>query len=304
MAAIRTQREIRQRAPWWLVVLLLANFLLMSYDARDYNNNQRVVQSWAQTFAYPVQRVAAFVGNNTVNVFSGFGELRQASSENQQLREKVARMEAELRETREKAAEVNRLRGLLGLKQKSDYATVTARIIARDPSAWFDTITIDQGRLVGIENNMPVVAASGIVGRVVATGPLSAQVMLITDERSGVGAVVGELGTSHAFGSIKGMGDNGLLDMRFVSSLEKVQMGETVTTTGQDGIYPAGFAVGQVVELRSGAATENQLIHIKPSAGLDRLEEVAVLVYHPPQRSDSDQSLPNVEKKRSKSAER
>ncbi len=64
MAAIRTQREIRQRAPWWLAGLLLANFLLMSYDARDYNNNQRVVQSWAQTFAYPVQRVAAFVGNN------------------------------------------------------------------------------------------------------------------------------------------------------------------------------------------------------------------------------------------------
>src|SRR5437870_7555909 len=264
MAAIRTQREIRQRAPWWLVGLLAGNFLLMSYDARDYTNNQRVVQSWAQTFAYPVQRATAFIGNNTTNLFQSFGEMRQASSENQQLHQQVERMEAELRDTRVKAAEVDRLRGLLDLKKQSNFTMVAARIIARDPSAWFDTITIDKGRLAGIETNMPVVAPSGIVGRVVATGPLSAQVMLITDERSGVGAVVGELGTSHAFGSIKGMGDNGLLDMRFVSSLEKVQMGETVTTTGQDGIYPAGFAVGQVVELRSGAATENQLIHIKP----------------------------------------
>src|SRR5438309_1004840 len=84
--------------------------------------------------------------------------------------------------------------------------------------------------LAGIENNMPVVAPSGIIGRIVSTGPISSQVMLITDERSGAGAVVGQLGASHAFGSIKGLGENGLLDMRYVSSLERVEIGETVTT--------------------------------------------------------------------------
>ena len=297
MAAIRTQREIRQRAPWWLGGLLLINFLLMSYDARDYNTHQRVVQSWAQTIAYPIQSATAFIGNHTSHLFQSFGEMRQASSENQQLREQMERMQAEVRESREKAAEADRLRALLNLKEHSDYTMVAARIIARDPSAWFDTVTIDKGRLAGIENNMPVVTPSGIVGRIVSTGPLSAQVMLITDERSGVGALAGQLGVSHSFGSIKGMGENGLLDMRFVSSLEKVGIGETVTTTGQDGIYPAGFTVGQVVEVKSGTATDSQLIHIRPGAGIDRLEEVTVLLYQPPPRSQSDQSLPNVEKK-------
>jgi len=297
MAAIRTQKEIRQRAPWWLAGLLLLNFGLMSYDARIDATNQRVVRPWAQSIAYPVQRATAWVGSHTARIFQSVDQMRQASAENEGLRQHVQQMEVELRETREKAAEVDRLRSLLGLKEQSSYPTVTARIIARDPSAWFGTVTIDKGRSEGIENNMPVVAPNGIVGRIVSSGPWSAQVMLLTDERSGAGAIVGQLGQSHAFGSIKGMGDSGLLEMRYVSSLEKVDLGDSVTTTGQDGIYPEGFSVGQVIEVKPGTATQAQLIHIRPGATIDRLQEVAVLLYHPPQRVESDQSLPNVEKK-------
>jgi rod shape-determining protein MreC len=298
MVAIRTQREIRQRAPWWLAGLLFGNFVLMSYDAaRDDASKQRMVRTWAQTVAYPVQGATASVGNRITGFFYHLGEMRQASAENQQLRQHVRQMESELRETREKAAEVDRLRSLLDLKHQSSYKTVPTRVIARDPSAWFDTVTIDKGRLAGVENNMPVIAPSGIVGRVVSTGPLSAQVMLITDERSGAGAVVGQIDQSHAFGSIRGLGESGLLEMRYVSSLEKVRVGDIVSTTGQDDIYPTGLTVGQVVEVRPGTATQSHLIRIRPGAGMGRLEELAVLVYRPPSRSETDQSLPNVGKK-------
>jgi len=73
-----------------------------------------------------------------------------------------------------------------------------------------------------------------------------------------------------------------------------------VITTGQDGIYPSGYNVGAVVEANPGSATQTQAIRILPTAGLDRLKEVAVLLYRPPQRTESDQALPNVEKKKSK----
>lgn len=145
---------------------------------------------------------------------------------------------------------------------------------------------------------MPVVTAGGIVGRIISTSPWSAQVMLVTDEKSGAGAIVGQLGQSNAIGSVKGMGENGLLEMRYVSGMEKVQTGDTVTTTGQDAIYPPGYTVGEVVEVRPGSATQSQVIHIRPGAGLDRLKEVAVLMYHPPQRTEPDQALPNVDKKK------
>lgn len=297
MAAIRTQREIRQRAPWWFFGLLALNFALMTYDARDESTKQRKIRTVAQSVAYPFQRGASSVGNWIGGLFGGIGELRQASTENQQLRARVEQMQNELRETRQKAAEAERLEKLLKLTGESTYDTITAQVIARDPSLWFDSVTINRGRTAGVEINMPVVTADGIVGRVVATGPLSAQVMLITDEKSGTGAVVGQLGESNAVGSIKGMGENGLLDMRYVSGLDKVQPGDVVYTTGQDDIYPPGYTVGHVVDLKPGTATQAQVIHIRPSAGLDRLKEVVVLKYRPTKNPEMDQSLPNVEKK-------
>jgi rod shape-determining protein MreC len=296
MAAIRTQREIRQRVPWWLFSLLALNFALMTYDARDEATKQRKIRSITQSVTSPIQRGASGFGNWIGGFFGNIGELRRASTENQQLREQVRQMQAELRDTRERAAEAGRLEKLLGLSAKSEYKTVVANVIARDPSMWFNSVTIDKGRWSGVEVNMPVVTAGGVVGRVISTGPYSAQVMLLTDEKSGAGAIVGQLGQSNALGSIKGLGENGLLEMRYVSGLEKVQVGDAVTTTGQDLIYPPGYNVGEVVEVKGGSATQTQVIHIRPGAGLDRLKEVAVLLYHPPERVESDQALPNVDK--------
>ena len=295
MAAIRTQREIRQRAPWWFFGLLALNVALMTYDARDDSSKQRKIRTVVQSIAYPIQRGASTVGNLFGGLFGGIGELRRASVENQKLHAQVEQMQTELRDTRQKAAQADRLEKLLNLTQQSSYQTVTAQVIARDPSVWFDSISIDKGRWAGVEINMPVVTSDGLVGRVVSTGPLNSQVMLVTDEKSGAGAIVGQLGTSNAMGSIKGMGENGLLDMRYVSSLEKVQMGDTVYTTGQDGVYPAGLTVGQVVEIHPGSP---QTIHIRPSAGLDRLKEVTVLQYRAIKTVQTDQSLPNVDKKK------
>jgi len=297
MAAIRTQREIRQRAPWWLFGLLLLNFALMTYDARDDVTKQRKVRSIASTITYPIQQGASSVGNWIGGFFGNIGELRRASTENQQLHQQINQMQTELRDTRERAAEAERLEKLFKLNEKSAYQTVVARVIARDPSMWFDSVTIDKGRWAGVDVNMPVVTPGGIVGRVISTSPLSAQVMLVTDEKSGAGAIVGQLGQSTAMGSVKGLGENGLLEMRYVSGMEKVQVGDTVTTTGQDAIYPQGYTVGEVVEVKPGSATQAQVIRIRPGAGLERLKEVAVLMYHPPPRTESDQSLPNMEKK-------
>lgn len=297
MAAIRTQREIRQRAPWWLFGLLALNFALMTYDARDAETKQRKIRSIAQTVMYPVQRGVSGAVNWLGGFFGNIGELRRASAENEQLRKQVEQMQAELRETRERAAQGERLSQLFKLSTTSESKMVVAQVIARDPSMWFDSVTIDKGRLAGVEVNMPVVTPGGIVGRVISTSPLSAQVILVTDEKSGAGAVVGQLGQSNALGSIKGMGESGLLEMRYVSGLEKVQVGDPVMTTGQDAIYPPGYKVGEVVEVKPGSATQSQTIHVRPSAGLDSLKEVAVLLYRAPQKIEPDQSLPNLEKR-------
>ncbi len=299
MAIARTQREIRQRAPLLLVGLLVVNFGLMAFDARENGDatKQHVVRTWAQAIAAPFQRLTSGVGGAGFGFFKHIGDLRHAAAENEGLRQRLEQMEIELSQTRHAVDENERLKALLDFKEKSEYQTVMAHVIARDPSLWFDTVTINRGRMSGIELNMPVVTPGGIVGRVIGTGPWVSQVMLVTDERAAAGAIVGQLGSSNALGSVRGLGESGLVEMRYVSGLEKVVIGDYVVTTGQDGIYPAGLNVGTVVEVTHISDTTPQVIRIKPGARLDSLEEVAVLKYKPPQRTAPDQTLPNVEKK-------
>ena len=298
MVVMRTQKEIRQRAPAWLIGLLLLNLGLMSIDARDQVTKQRMVRVWAQAIASLVQRPVSSVGGAGAGMFQHLASLRGAALENEQLKRRLTEVETELREARAARDENERLKSLLGLTEEKSYGVVPARVIARDPSIWFKTAIINRGSSAGIELNMPVATRDGIVGRIVGVSPVTAQVMLLTDERAAAGAVVGQLGQSQALGSVRGTGTNNLLEMRYVSGLETVNQGDYVVTTGQDGIYPPSLSVGTVVEIQPGSATMPHTIRVKPSARLDSLDEVAVLLYHPPQRSAQDKLLPNIDKEK------
>jgi rod shape-determining protein MreC len=298
MASVRTQKEIRQRAPLWLISLLIINLVIMAVDARDADGNQKILRVWTQTFASPIQNASSKASGATAGFFQQIWNFRSTAVENEQLKARLSAVETELYNARQAEAENERLRGLLNLNEKNEIKSVPARVIARDPSVWFNTITINRGTSSGIAVNMPVVTGGGIVGRVISVSPFAAQVMLITDEKAGAGAVVGQLGQSGALGSVRGRADLGvgIVEMRYVSGLEKVEVNDTIMTTGQDGIYPPGLNVGRVVDVKNGTATQAHQILIQPGAQLDHLEEVAVLLYRPPQRSAPQETLPNVEK--------
>ncbi len=298
MASVRTQKEIRQRAPLWLISLLIINMVVMAVDARDADGQQKLLRIWTQTFASPLQNASSKASGATSGFFQQIWNFRGTAQENEQLKQRLAALETELNNARKAEAENERLRQLLSLNEQSDIKSVPARVIARDPSVWFNTITINRGSTAGIAVNMPVVTGGGIVGRVITVSPFAAQVMLITDEKAGAGAVVGQLNQSGALGSVRGRADLGVgvIEMRYVSGLEKVEVNDSVMTTGQDGIYPPGLNVGRVVEVKNGTATQAHQILIQPGAQLDHLEEVAVLLYRPPQRTAPQETLPNVEK--------
>jgi len=296
MAATRTQKEIRQRAPIWLGVLLLTNLVIMALDARDSTSRQRLLRVWVQALVSPAQNITSGASGASTSFVRQIINFRSTAHENEQLKAKLSETELQLRNAQQETAENERLKALLNLKEQTGYDRVAARVIARDSSGWFNSITINRGSSSGIALNMPVVTSTGIVGRVIALSPWTAQVMMITDEKAAAGAVVGQLGASGALGSVRGLGEQGLIEMRYVSGLEKVDVGDYILTTGQDGIYPPGLTVGEVVSVKSGTATQAHQILIKPGAQLDQLEEVAVLLYHPPQRPAPEQTLPNVDK--------
>ena len=298
MVVRRTQKETQQRAPFWLAALLVLNLVLMSVDARDTETKQRMIRVWAQTVVAPFEQASSSVGGAGLGFFRSLANFRQAAVENEELKTRLAEAETRARDGQAAQIENQRLKNLLSFRESGGYETIPAKVIARDASAWFDAVWINRGKGAGVELGMPVATPEGVVGRVVALGPISAQIMLVTDERSGVGAIVGRLNQSNAFGSIRGLGDNGLLEMRFVPGAEAVAKGDTVTTTGQDKIYPPGLTVGRVVEVKTDSANAPHVIYIQPGAPLQALEEVMVLRYRAPRNDAPEESLPNIDKGR------
>ncbi len=291
-----SQKEIRQRTPWLFLVLLVLNFALMAYDARDNETKERAVRVWATAAAGFIQRPVSSVTNTGAGFFGAIANMRTAAVENESLRHRVNALESEAIRSRDLAAENERLRGLLTFQQTQPYQIVPAEIIGRDPSAWFNMVMINRGSNAGIDLNMPVVTGEGVVGRVVATSPFTAQVMLLTEERSSVSAIIGQVGESNALGLVKSAGGKDLLEMRYVPGQEKIDVGNIVTTTGQDRIYPAGLKIGEVTEVKTGSAASPHTIFVRPTARLSSLQDVAVLLYRPPARPEPDKALPNVKK--------
>ena len=286
----RSQQDVWRLTPWLAIVLCVANFVLMAFDARA-DSGQRVIRVWAQTAADFVQSPVTTVTSSISGYFGSIANLRTAQSENDALKQRVQELEVELKAKEDLASENQRLNDLLSLREKSQYKVVNARIIGRDPSVWFDSSIVNRGSLDGVKLNMPVVTNGGLLGRVTAVGPLTSQVDLITRDKSGVGAVVGEIAGSNALGVVVGSSKSDLLEMRYVPGSAEVQVGQIVYTTGQDGIYPAGLKVGEIVEADSGSATTPHRIVVRPSAGIGSMQEVGILLYEPPVKEQFEKQI-------------
>lgn len=293
----RSQKDVWRLAPWLLSALLLVNFVLMAFDAREITTGQRVIRTWTQTAADFVQSPITSITSGVYNYFVSISTLRSAADENDTLKARVQELEVEVKQKADLNSENERLRALLQLKETSKYKILTARIIGRDPSVWFDSSIINRGSLDGVTLNMPVVADGGLIGRVVAVGPLTAQVDLVTYSKSAVGGIVGEIEGSNALGVVAGTSKKDLLEMKYVPGTIEVQVGQIVYTTGQDGIFPPGLKLGEIISVVSGSATTPHQIQIRPSAKLSSMQEVGVLLYQPEAKTEFEQKLPNAVKK-------
>ena len=290
----RSQKEVWRLTPWLMIALLLGNFILMAWNAKS--GEQRMIRVWAMAIAGFVQSPVTTASSAVTNYFKSLAELSNAASENDQLKQRVQELEVQIQSYGNLVLENERLKSLLDLKNESKYPIRTAKIIGRDPSSWFNDAIINVGSYNDIKLNMPVVANGGLVGRITAMSPLTSQVTLVTDEKFGAGAVAGEIGTSNVLGVVKGLNNRELLEMRYVPGSVDVQIGQTVFTSGQEGIYPPGLKLGEIVDIQSGSATTPHVIYIKPSAQLHSMQEVAVLLYEPPQREKFEQVVPNAVK--------
>jgi len=198
---------------------------------------------------------------------------RSLAEENRKLRERVAELEGANNQLKESQAELDRIRADLGFAKSAGNRLIAADIISMKSDPKFDTMVISRGSGDGVKTTSVVVTRDGVVGRVFEVEPGSAAVLMLTDQKSGVGARVQR---SRAIAICEG--DNlSTLSMLGLPNTADVRVGDSVVTSGLGGVYPGGLLIGAVSEVRRDAANGGMVVRIKPQVAFDKLEEVYVI---------------------------
>lgn len=263
------------------ILVLLGQALLLSSQVTT-DTGHSALRGLIFTLFSPVQRVADATLGGIRSAWYGYVDLRGVRAENRQLKEEVARLDQALWMERDVVASYRRLSSVLELAERLPGDPIVAEVVGLDASAWFRTITVNRGTTRGVQLNAPVIAAGGLVGRVISVGPEVAQVQLVTDRDCSVGVLLARTRTR---GVVAGSGEQASptgLTLNYVSNLEDVVEGDVIVTSGMDGIYPKGIAIGRVASVRNGPRLF-KLVTVEPAAHIDRLEEVFIL---PPVATD------------------
>ena len=200
-------------------------------------------------------------------------DLLLAFQENEQLRKELDGLSNGIDRDYKIYEENKRLRELLKLKEEIPYKTIVCQVIARDTNTWYKTLIINKGEEDSIKQNMPVIAARGVVGRVMSCGSNSSRVLLITDVNSSIGGLVQ---TNRTVGLVNGQGnDTCIFDL--IPKKSEISKGDRIVTSGFGQIFPKGLLIGTVNEISIDNQNLYKFAKLKLAVDVDSLEEVLVL---------------------------
>jgi rod shape-determining protein MreC len=257
-----------------LVVILFAQVLGLAIQVKRTSESEsnRLIRVWAVSAVTPFEKAINWVQNGSWNLWHNYFYLRGVRAENRALRAEIEQLRLEQARLNDDAAQARRLQALLAFKEQYIQKTVPAQVIGTSGSEQSRSVFIDKGKHNGIEPNMAVITADGIVGKVLTVFPTTSQVLLLDDQSSGAGGI---LEKSRLQGIVKGT-SSGQVVLEYVMSDEQVQPGDRVLTSGGDGIFPKGLPVGMVTRVSPGHELFLN-IQIHPAANLSKLEEVLVI---------------------------
>lgn len=193
-----------------------------------------------------------------------------------------AQLRAEILLLREQAAQLNILTELLQYRRQTpNRQYLTANVIGRDPSPLLQYFILDRGSDDGIRRDMPVVTASGLVGRVVQVTNSASRVLPITDPTSAVNA---RLQDTRDEGTVVGQPGGGL-SLNYISQQAKIASGQTVITSGLGGIYPPGIIIGTVNAIQRLDYEVLQRADLLSAVNFGNLEIVLIITNYQPENT-------------------
>jgi rod shape-determining protein MreC len=222
------------------------------------------------------QTLFSRIGGTISDYLNDVMDVREIRAENLILHQQVAELLAENNRLRSQAMENERLRKMLEFKEQTPYNLISAKVVARDPSNWTNTIILDVGEADGVKKDMAVVTHQGLVGHVISVTGRTCRVLLLLDSRSAVGARVERSRDLVIVEGIEGNEEFSWLKplIRDVDVME----GDRIVSSGLGPIYPGEILIGEVKEVITDVHSMTKYAMVKPSVDFLRLEEVFVIL--------------------------
>jgi rod shape-determining protein MreC len=266
-----TQLLSERGTRWLLVVVLVAQLFLIAAQLPDTGGSSSLLEASLVRAIAPLGRLV----DGVYDLVGGFGDnlklRRTLLEENRRLKQEVARQRLRAMEAWRLEQDLERLSRALDYVGAELGPLRAADVVFIDHRPFQRTLVLWTGGQAA-ERNQPVVAVSGLVGRVVLPAGAYAKVQLVTDRSASVGAMIER---TRRQGVVRGVGA-GSLELDFVSLQADVRVGDRVVTAGIDGIYPRGLPVGTVIEVRPGEELFHR-IRLRPAVDMGQLDLVYLL---------------------------
>lgn len=223
----------------------------------------------------PIQSGFTFIKNKLNGNKSYFADLENLKKENAELREKNSNLEENLRQLEMIQSENKTLKEYMHLtEQYKDYTTVPAYIINKDTSNYSKIFVINAGKNSGIEKDMTVIAAEGLVGYVISVTDTTAKVQTIIDSSNVVSSTIENSGDNVI---CRGMLENRKLKATYISTTTTLNQGEKLYTSGMGGIYPKGIYIGTIKEIIETKNITDRYFITETAVDFENLETVLVI---------------------------
>jgi rod shape-determining protein MreC len=288
---------LRYRNLLVLLALLLAQVIGLAVQVRRTDSGRntldpgdmsgvRLIRLWADAVVTPPEQLFHWAELGAEGLWQNYLDLRNIRAQNQELQKTIDRLRLEQASLLEDARQGERLQALVDFQQKYIYKTLAAQAIGSSGSDSSRVFYIDKGSAEGLDRDMAVLTADGIVGKVREVFPHSAQVLAINDQTSGAGVI---LETTRVRGILRGNA-RGQLQIVGLLADQRIKPGETVLTAGGDLIFPRGLPVGVVEKVVPDPDRDSFIdVIVQPAAHLDRLDEVLVITSTEPRFSAEQQ---------------
>ncbi|MCZ6687110.1 MAG: rod shape-determining protein MreC [Gammaproteobacteria bacterium] len=255
-----------------LFLLLACSILLMVLDSRE--DYLQYIHSKLNIVVYPIQAAVDLPFALADWVSTSLASRRQLLAENRDLRRQQLRSDASVQKMIAIEAENARLRALMDTAALMTDRTMVTEIMAIDLNPYRRLLTINKGSSAGAYRGQALVDAFGIVGQISDLGPLSSQVLLISDPEHAVPVEVNRNGLRTI---AVGTGDAQILNLPFLPNNADIRLGDLLVTSGLGGVFPAGYPVAEVNRIEVNPSQPFAHVEAAPAAELDKVRELLLI---------------------------